>query len=156
MKNDPTEVLHLTLDEQSRSVRSTAPVRCGLCGALAPARSLSSGLLEGDLGWDCPCGARGVHVVMMDLDEVYEDVLESWGLEPRAPDLSPPEPVGESGLLFAAWVDGPGLRTQLFNEARRQGAQVAATQVLARITTPQETFPDWPWDILWARHASPR
>lgn len=80
MKTEPTDVLHLTLDAEQRWVGGMAPVKCGLCGALAPARSLSTGLLQGTHGWDCPCGALGVQVTLMDLDEVYEDVLEVWGL----------------------------------------------------------------------------
>ncbi|RKH89461.1 hypothetical protein D7Y21_10595 [Corallococcus sp. AB045] len=157
MKPEPTEVLHLLFDEQGQRVGDVAPVRCGLCGAPARGRTLASGMLEGGIGWDCPCGARGVRVELMDLDEVYPDVLEDWGLKPAEPALSaPPEPVGESGFLFASYVDGPGLRTQLFDEARQQGAQVAASQVRVRITTPRQTFPDWTWDVFWARPVSQR
>ncbi|RKG70410.1 hypothetical protein D7V80_05135 [Corallococcus sp. CA054B] len=156
MKTEPTEVLHLFFDEQGQRVGDVAPVSCGLCGAPARGRTLASGMLERGLGWDCPCGARGVRVELVDLDEVYPDVLEAWGLQPAEPALSPPEPVGESGLLFASYVDGHDLRTQLFDEARRQGAQVAATQVRGRITTPRQTFPEWTWDVLWARPVSQR
>ncbi|MBN9685932.1 hypothetical protein [Corallococcus sp. NCRR] len=156
MKPEPTEALHLLFDEQGQRVGDMPPVKCGLCGALARARTLASGMLHGDAGWDCPCGARGVRVELVDLDEVYPDVLEAWGLKPADPALAPPEPVGESGLLFTSHVDGHGLRTQLFEEARRQGAQVAASQVRVRITTPRQSFPDWTWDVLWARPFSQR
>ncbi|RKH07500.1 hypothetical protein [Corallococcus carmarthensis] len=155
MTTEPAAVIHLQFDDQQRRVGDLSPAKCGLCGASARGRTLHAGMLEGALGWECPCGARGVHVELMDLDEVYPDVLEAWGLEAREePDLSPPTPVGDSGLLFASYVDGPGLLAQLFTEARRQGAQIAATQVVARITTPATTFPDWTWDVLWARPVS--
>ncbi|RKI43635.1 hypothetical protein D7Y27_14875 [Corallococcus sp. AB004] len=151
MKTEPTEELLLLFDEQGQRVGDVAPVKCGLCGAPARGRTLASGMLEGGVGWDCPCGARGIRVELMDLDEVYPDVLVEWRLKPAEPGLSPPEPVGESGMLFASYVDVPGLRTQLFDEARRQGAQVTATQLRVRITRPGQTFPDWTWDVLWAR-----
>ncbi|MHA7630450.1 hypothetical protein [Corallococcus sp. M7] len=150
------EVIHLVFDEQGQRVGDVASVKCGLCGAPARGRTLASGMLEGGIGWDCPCGGRGVRVELVDLDEVYPDVLEAWGLKPVNPSLAPPEPVGESGLLFGSYVDGHGLRAQLFDEARQQGAQVAATQVRGRITTHSQTFPDWTWDVLWARPFSQR
>ena len=90
----------------------------------------------------------------MDLDDAYEELLERWGLEARSPDLSPAVPVGDSGLLYSAgYVDGFALRDQLFDEARRQGAEVGVSEVVVRVTTPRETFPDWRWDVLWARLA---
>ncbi|RKH79292.1 hypothetical protein D7Y21_34110 [Corallococcus sp. AB045] len=72
----------------------------------------------------------------------------------REPDLSPPVAVDDSGFMFASNVDGVGLRTQLFNDARKQCAEVAATEVGVNITTPRATFPDWTWNVLWARRAA--
>ncbi|MGE6763386.1 hypothetical protein ACQKGO_35580 [Corallococcus interemptor] len=155
MKTGPTpETLHLHFDEQHQLVGGMPPVPCALCGASAVSHALSTLMLKGETCWVCPCGARGVRVMLADLDEVYEEVLEAWGLEPCSPGLPPPEPVGDSGMLFASYVDGMGLRTRLFDEARRQGAQVATSEVVVRIRTPPRTFPDWTWDVLWARRGS--
>ncbi|RKH72943.1 hypothetical protein [Corallococcus aberystwythensis] len=154
MKTEPSEAIHLQFDEQHQRIGDMPPVKCGLCGTLASARAIRSGQLQGDSCWECPCGARGVRVMLVDLDEVYEEVLECWGLEAREPDVDPPAPVGDSGLMFGTYVDGHGLRTQLFNDVRDQGAEVAATEVVVKITNPRTTLPDWTWDVLWARRAS--
>ncbi|WP_347402654.1 hypothetical protein [Corallococcus macrosporus] len=150
------EVLHILFDEQQQQAGGMGPVKCGLCGASAHERPPPPGPI-GVLGsgWECPCGARGVPVNLMDLDDAYAELLERWGLEARYPDLSPAVPVGESGLLYSAgYVDGIALRDQLFDEARRQGAEVGSSEVVVRVTTPRETFPDWSWDVLWARPAT--
>ncbi|RYZ43162.1 MAG: hypothetical protein EOO71_04760 [Myxococcaceae bacterium] len=155
MPPEPTEAIRIELDAQQQLVGGVAPLKCGLCGAPARGRKLQQGLLSGGFGWDCACGARGVHAPLYDLDELYEDVLVVWGLTSRAPDQEPAVPVGDSGMLFASYVDGDSLLAQLFAEARQQGAQVAATQVVARFIIPGHTPPDWTWDVLWARPRPP-
>ncbi|NVJ24121.1 hypothetical protein HUW62_23105 [Myxococcus sp. AM011] len=150
------ETLDITFDARSELTGEVGPVKCGLCGEAARGRMLKSGgMLARSFGWDCPCGALGLHVPLYDLDELYSDVLKVWGLKPRDPEVSPPAPVGESGLLSAVYVDGPALLRSLFAEARSQGAQVAATEVLVRLILPGFSSPASIWDVLWARAPRP-
>ncbi|CAM3578974.1 hypothetical protein G4177_09570 [Corallococcus sp. ZKHCc1 1396] len=150
MKPEPTDVIRIEFDAQEELVGDLAPVKCGFCGAPSRGKLLHQGMLARGFGWDCPCGARGIHAPLYDLDELYPDVLEAWGLEPREPDLAPAVPLDGTGLLSTSYVDGVSLRAQLFAEARRQGAQVAATQVVACVVMSGHTSPTWTWDLLWA------
>ncbi|NTX03783.1 MULTISPECIES: hypothetical protein [Myxococcus] len=145
------ETLSITFDARHELTGEVGSVKCGLCGEAARGRMLDQGGLARGFGWDCPCGALGIHAPLYDLDELYRDILEAWGLKPRDPDVSPPAPVGESGLLSAVYVDGPALLRGLFAEARSQGAQVASTEVLVRLVVPGFSSPASIWDVVWAR-----
>lgn len=150
------ETLDITFDARHELAGEVGPVKCGLCGEAARGRMLETGgMLVRSFGWDCPCGALGLHAPLYDLDELYTDLLEAWGLKPREPDLSPPTPVGDSGMLSAVYVDGPALLRSLFVEARGQGAQVASTEVLVRLVVPGFSPPASIWDVLWARAPRP-
>jgi hypothetical protein len=154
MTTKPTEVLLVRLNDQGVGEEDVGAVRCAFCGELAPGRSLEVGMLLGHFGWDCACGAHGVHAPLYDLDEVYPDVLEVWGLTPGEPEMGPPQPVpvGESGMLFATYVDGDSLFAQLCGEANRQGAEVATSRVTLRFErsgAPVEGRLEW--EVLWAR-----
>lgn len=150
------ETLELSFDARHELTGEVGSVTCGLCGEAARGRMLKTGgMLVRSFGWDCPCGALGLHAPLYDLDELYTDLLEAWGLKPREPDLAPPTPVGDSGMLSAVYVDGPALLRSLFAEARSQGAQVAATEVMVRLVVPGFSPPASIWDVLWARAPRP-
>ncbi|MCY1046193.1 hypothetical protein OV208_33085 [Corallococcus sp. bb12-1] len=151
MAPEPTDEIRIEFDAQQKLVGDLPPVKCGFCGTPSRGKLLHQGMLAGGFGWNCPCGARGLHAPLYDLDELYEDVLVAWGLDSRTPDHAPAVPVGESGLLFASYVDGDSLLAQLFAEARQQRAQVAATRIVAQFVMPGHTPPAWTWDVLWAR-----
>ncbi|QSQ14977.1 hypothetical protein [Myxococcus landrumensis] len=145
------ETLDITFDARHELTGEVGSVKCGLCAEAARGRMLDSGALTRGFGWDCPCGALGVHARLHDMDELYRDILEVWGLMPRDPDLSPPTPVGKSGFLSAVYVDGPALLRDLFAEARAQGAQVASTEVEVRLVVPGFSSRASIWTVLWAR-----
>ncbi|MBZ4400116.1 hypothetical protein OWM54_03380 [Myxococcus sp. MISCRS1] len=145
------DAFRLVFDEQRELVGEVPPVSCGLCAAPAKGRLLEEGALAGSFGWECGCGALGIHAPLYDLDELYDELLAAWGLGVDSPEAEPLTPVGASGFLFATYVDGPKLLQQLFNRARAEGAQVAATEVQVVIETPGSAGLELTWDVLWAR-----
>ncbi|MCP3062304.1 hypothetical protein LXT21_26285 [Myxococcus sp. K38C18041901] len=145
------DALRLVFDEQRELVGEVPPASCGLCSAPARGRLLEEGALAGSFGWACDCGALGIHAPLYDLDELYDELLAAWGLGVDLPEAEPLTPVGASGFLFATYVDGPKLLQRLFNRARAEGAQVAATEVQVVIEAPGSAGLELTWDVLWAR-----
>jgi hypothetical protein len=134
------------------------PLACGLCGALAPGRRVERGALYKAFGWDCACAARGIQVQLHDLDEVFDDLLEEWGLRP-APDVTLTTPIPgtairtESGLLYASAYDTRFMLAQLLEEVRRQGVEATCTPLHMYLVLPERSGQEQLFQahVVWAR-----
>jgi hypothetical protein len=164
MTTDPPPSLRIKLDaHQSFPPGPPPPLACGLCGALAPGRRVERGALYSAFGWDCACAARGIQVQLHDLDEVFDALLEEWGLRP-APGVALTTPIPgtairtESGVLHAAAYDTRFMLAQLLEEVRRQGVEATCTPLHMHLVPTKRDGQELliQTHVVWARVPSPR
>lgn len=163
MTTDTPPSLRIELDaHHSFPPGPPPPLACGMCGALAPGRRVERGELYSAFGWDCACAARGIQVQLHDLDEVFDELLAEWGLRP-APDVTLATPIPgtairtESGLRYAAEYDTRFMLAQLFEEVRRQGAELTCSPLHMLLVLPTRNGQEHliQTHVVWARVPSP-
>src|SRR5262245_8772013 len=76
--------------------------------------------------WECACGGVGVGEQPCDLDEAADSLMDFLQLPPTPAytGVKPPEPVGQSGLIFAQYYDNNTLAGRLRPFFQEQGYEL--------------------------------